>query len=371
MSAPRRPRPTEVDDLHELSRACFGFGGRDHGTERPPGRRARPVPRNARVIVLDGKPVSHIAVVYNHLWIEGARVKVASFGGVCTHPDYRGRGLATELMNYCLRGIDARGAALLIISGERGLYRRAHAVPAGPCWEVHLRPSELPASPDDITARRAGPEDWPAFARFYEAEPVRFARAARMYAHAVASESHRAVWLLEQAGRPVAYACLSHVWGLGPREPVRALSEYGGSRAALVDGLAALAAAAGLDEIRTAFPTFDTDLTYLLRRRGVELKQGTIPSHTFRIVNLPRLMRLLKAYLEARLTQGEARGLRAEQEGERCRLQLGEEEAELDLSRAGKLLLGGPGAPRVGGALGNALARIAPIPLPLPGLNYA
>ena len=150
----------------------------------------------------------------------------------------------------------------------------------------------------------------------------------------------------------------------------RAISEYAGSRGTLADGLPALAAAAGLSEIRMAFPTFDENLAYLLRRRGVALKQGTVPAHTFRVVNLPGLFRMLKPYLQARLTEEERRALQVAQEGETCRFRLGDEELALDLSQTGALLFGGPGAPAVGGRLGEVLAHHA-IPLPLPGLNYA
>jgi hypothetical protein len=42
----------------------------------------------------------------------------------------------------------------------------------------------------------------------------------------------------------------------------------------------------------------------------------------------------------------------------------------MDLSHAASFILGGPGAPKVRGGLGDVLSLIFPIPLPMPGLNY-
>src|SRR5574340_663887 len=116
MDIPRPARAEEVDDLHTLGALCFGYEPRP---PRPKGVRPK-APRGARVIALDGKPVSVIYMTYNHLSLQGAKVKVVSFGGVGTHPEYRGRGLATRLLNACIEEAVAAKATLLIISRGRG-----------------------------------------------------------------------------------------------------------------------------------------------------------------------------------------------------------------------------------------------------------
>jgi predicted N-acetyltransferase YhbS len=362
MEQPRPPRPEEMEELHRLSATCFGFEFREGR-----GRRSRRVPAGTRVIVADGKPVSHIRMVYNHLSIYGAKVKVVSFGGVCTHPEYRKQGLATRLMEACIEEATAAGATLLIISGARGLYRRAHAVPCGPVWETVLRPGRTRAGAP--AARRAAPEDWNELARLHQAEPVRFVRTAAWYAAAL-SHRHRSLWLLEQAGRAVAYASLAHVWDEHHDHSVRALGEYGGSQAALLEAMDTLLAEAEVRELRVAIPQYDEEFAYLCRSRGLTLTPGTIPDHTIRLLSLPGLLRSLRPYAVARATGAELCALSFAQTEEACRLTLGAASQEMDLTRAGALVFGGPGAPKVRGELGAVLARLFPVPVPLPGLNY-
>jgi predicted N-acetyltransferase YhbS len=368
MEKARAPRPDEMDDVDRLCAVCFGFHHEPSHAHRR--RRAGRVPKETRIIVADGKPVSHVRIVYNHLSVHGAKVKVASFGGVCTHPDYRGRGIATELLDACVRDAAEAKAAVGIISGRRGLYRRAHAVPAGPVWEANVRAGTRSRKRSAVSVRQAGPDDWSALARLHQAEPVRFVRTARFYQQVASHRHHRGVWLVEHQGRPAAYLCLSRIWGTPRGHPVRALAEYAGARAALVDAFAPLCREAGLSEIRMAFPQFDEELAYLLGNRGLDLTPGTIPDHTFRLLNLPRLMQAMRPHVLARLSGAEARGLRWEQSEETCRFTFGGESKEVGLSQAGAIVLGGGRGPRVGGELGMVMSRVFPVPMPMPGLNY-
>jgi predicted N-acetyltransferase YhbS len=369
MYEPRPPRPDEVDDLEELSALCFGFGRRPRERERL--RRRRRVPKAARIIALDGKPVSHIAVFYNTILVQGARVKTASFGGVCTHPEYRKRGIASELLDACFREAYQAGATLVLISGARGLYRRAQADPAGPVWQAVVEASAVPPAPAAITVRRAVAEDWPALATMHLAEPVRFVRSAAFYEAMVSHGWHRSIWIIEHESRPVAYVSLTRDWDVPHGVQSRLLGEYAGARAALLDALAPLFAAAELGRLKLAFPHFDRELAYLCRQRGMELASRTIPSHTIRLLNLPALMKALRPYLLARLSPAEVRGLTVAQDEAGCHFRLGEEAADLDPARATALVLGGREKPRLDGNLGAVLDRIFPVPVPLPGANYA
>jgi len=368
MHKARLPRPDEIEDLNQLTAICFGF---HPGPSRArTGGRSPRVPKGARIVVADGKPVSHLRIAYNYLSVQGARVKVASFGGVCTHPDYRGRGIATQLLESCVRETVEAKALLLFISGMRGLYRRAHAVPAGPVWRVSVRPGCPGTVPGAVSVRGAGAEDWRSVALLHQAERVRFVRGASFYARVVSRGSHRGIWLVEHEGRPLAYLCLSRIWGLPRDKPVRALAEYAGSRVALLEGLAALLPAAGLSEVQASFPQFDEELTYLCRQHGLGLTPDTIPGHTIRLLNLPGLMKALRPYVLSRLSGAEARGLRFGQNEEGCRFGFGTETSEASPAHAAAIVLGGHRAPRVAGELGAILSRLFPIPVPLPGLNY-
>ncbi len=317
-----------------------------------------------------GKPVSHIKVVYNHLLIHGARVKVASIGGVCTHPEFRGRGAATALLDRCMAEATEAGATVLIISGGRGLYRRAQAVDAGRTFRARISPDSIGRADGACTIRPATPDDWGVVARLYQQEPVRFVRSADFVASVVSHRHHGRLWIVEStAGDVLAYVTLGRDWGERHDAPRRLVGEYAGSRAALVQALPAIIEASELELITFDFPADDRELAYLFAREGVGMKPSTIKDHTMRLLNLPELMRRLKPYTEARLARSDARKLSFRQ-GEECVFGCGSEEARFDVGRATALVLGGPEASRVGGELGRLLSSIYPIPLPLPGMNY-
>jgi hypothetical protein len=148
------------------------------------------------------------------------------------------------------------------------------------------------------------------------------------------------------------------------------VTEYAGSRTALLEGLPSLFEASGFERITLRAPAWDGELAYLVDRAGLAVKPTTLPEHTIRLLDLPRLMRRLRSYTAERLSRADARGLTFEQEGSRCTFGFGDETLELDLRQAGALVLGGPEAPRVEGELGRVLASLFPLPFPLPGLNY-
>jgi len=362
---PRLATAAERDDLGELMARCFG------GAVRPRARRQRwrPDLRGAWVIARGGKPVSHIKLVYNHLLIYGCRVKVASIGGVCTHPDVRGQGIATELLDHCISEARSAGAALMIISGGRGLYRRAQAVNAGATLRADIVPGSVQRAGGGCWARPAAPEDWPAFARLYQQEPVRFVRSADFFAGGLARRRHGGAWIVGSAEREQAYLLLARDWSVGHDDPQRIVGEYAGSRAALVEVLPLILEQSGLKLISFDFPAHDRELAYLLTRQGIELARKTIRDHTIRLLDLPTLMRRLRPYVMARLGRNEARQLSFEQ-GDGCVFGYGPEEVVLDLARSAALVLGGPRPPRVRGELGRMLGSVFPMPLPLPGMNY-
>ncbi len=364
---PRLVRREELADLDDLAAVSFG------GVVRPRrGRRNRGWERRSGswVIARDGKLVSHIRVVYNVLSLRGCRLKIASIGGVCTHPDYRGQGIATTLLDHCVEVAADAGASLLLISGERGLYRRAMAVDAAPTYEAEVRPNLVCAAAPAPRARRAAPEDWASCARLYQAEPVRFVRSAGFFSRAFSWRAARGAWIIEWAGEVAAYLLLSRPWGTPADHPHRLVTEYAGSRTALLEGLPSLFDASGFERITLRAPAWDRELAYLLDRARLVRKSTTLPEHTIRLLDLPRLMRRLRPYAAERLSRGEVRALTFEQEGLRCTIAFGGETLELDLGRAAALVLGGPGARPVEGELGRLLASLFPVPFPLPGLNY-
>ena len=366
---PRLATPAESDQLGELMSRSFGF--HQHREARPQRRRPRHRHgvRGSWVLERDGKLVSHIKLVYNHLSIFGCRLKISSIGGVGTDPDYRGQGLATTLLEHCLNEATRAGAALMLISGQRGLYRRASAVNAGGTFEVTVEPGSIRAE-GEHSVRPVQSEDWLACARLYQAEPVRFIRSADFFRRSLTTGWHREAWVVESRGGMVAYIRLGRGWGREHDRPWRNVVEYAGARAALVGALPSMLKAGGIGQLDFCFPRHDQELAYIFASEGLERKATTIADHTIRLLHLPTLMRSLRPYLRARLAPAEARQLAFGQEEETCVFGYGDDRISLDLGQSARLCLGGRGAVSVSGELGRVLASLFPVPLPLPGMNY-
>ncbi|MDQ0088085.1 putative N-acetyltransferase YhbS [Paenibacillus anaericanus] len=76
------------------------------------------------------------------LIINSGSVNLSAFsiGAVCTHPEYRGQGIASRLLSLCLQHAKDAGASLLFISGDKSLYLRAGSVYFGKSTQFILDP---------------------------------------------------------------------------------------------------------------------------------------------------------------------------------------------------------------------------------------
>lgn len=93
-----------------------------------------------------GRLVSFMGLVPFTLRMGPARLRVFSMGSVCTDPEFRGRQLASRLLERCKAHAAAAGASLLFVSGDRSLYTRNECYPFG-----HVKRYTLdPAAADSI-----------------------------------------------------------------------------------------------------------------------------------------------------------------------------------------------------------------------------
>lgn len=371
MPTPRQPRKDEAAALAELIDSVFGLSKLYSREDMVATLRRPSTRRNTLVISENGRPVSHIRTAYADVLAYGCRFRVASIGSVSTHPDYRGRGYAGEVLEESLRRMEAKGAKVLIVSGDRSLYRRAHCVTAGRIFEVALGRGDVGRRSPDIAVRRVSADDWAPLASLHQTESVRFARPMGFMSDLPFwwDCNRPEIWMIETDGRPAAYVMLAIPWGSDRREATREVHEYAGSRTALLDVLPAIFDAGRLDEIRMRALGHDLQLIHLLRQRGLELTERPLGG-THRVIDLPGLMAKLRPYLRERLEGRDMRRLSFEQQGDRCAIAYGEQRHELSLSEAVPLVLGGPGAPQLSGELARVLPTIFPIPFPQPGFNY-
>jgi len=380
LDGPRLVRRQELAASERLAALCFpGAAGVMEGirTYTPPRR------GGIQVLCHQGVPVSQIGVYHSRVSVYGSHLRVASIGSVCTHPDYRGRGLATHLLDYCTRQLTAEGARLMLISGMRGLYTRAGCVTAQEFEYIVLKSDDLRTRISRINGLRVRPAteaDAPLCARLYQMEAVHFVRRVEEFvAHFQRPEefSKAKDWIIEVAGRPVAYLFTGIPWEYQRDKDagVREVVEHAGSRVALVGALAGVMARLNLRELRLLVPWQDVDFLQLLREQGATGEHIPLIGHTMRIVDFPGLMSDLRPYVRARLTARQRRGLRFEQEGDRYSIARGRERLELDGKGMTRLVAGAPAevapdVPVAPGALGEIIPALFPLPSFLPGLNY-
>ena len=126
---------------------------------------------NLRVFVDKGKVVSLVGMLPRELNIYGHKVYVGLIGSVGTYPEYRGKGLATKLLNDTEARAMKNGISLFYISGGRNLYKRFGAVNAGVFYTATI--SEKKENPE---VRKATVGDVAKICEIHSRKPVKFMR---------------------------------------------------------------------------------------------------------------------------------------------------------------------------------------------------
>ncbi|MBI3948111.1 MAG: GNAT family N-acetyltransferase [Armatimonadetes bacterium] len=114
-------------------------------------------PEQSRVLFLDGRMVSSVTCFARPSYVAGRTVNAMCIGSVCTHPDYRGRGLARQTLAEAAEWMVSQGALWSFLYGLEAIY-------GGSGWR-HLASWAVTADvrlPEDpgqgITARPADPD---------------------------------------------------------------------------------------------------------------------------------------------------------------------------------------------------------------------
>lgn len=367
-------RPNDLTELVALANRVFRASGEGNMEREYPLLMTTENAENLRVARTTGETksqiVSHVGICLRDVSLLGARIRVASIGAVCTDPDHRGSGLASQLMADAQEHAIARGASLMLISGGRGLYRRLGYIPAG-SFSQHRFPA-VPASPDaSVTAALLQPADLSAIIAMYQCEPVRFRRPLEdwrklLYAGMLMNQPSD-LWVVRSGKRVVAYAGVQR-----PRQTdqwVRAL-EIGGSRARLAEVAPAIAAHYQAPGMEITAPA--ADLTSgASEALGAETGRASFAG-TVGIIDPTSFLRAIRPLLLERSDNS----LELEPHNEGAILRAGGNEVELaTMAHLTALVFGSelefqaalPDAAPVKFAL---LGGILPLPLPWYGYNY-
>ena len=123
VDGPRFMKPEEFEETMQLMRSCFGGLRNNPDRPLPYWADASDSSRHA-VIAVDGNIVSHVVCAPADFTAGPTVVTARGIAGVATHPDHRGNGYMSQLMNFWLEQAAASDIPLLELEGDRQRYLR-------------------------------------------------------------------------------------------------------------------------------------------------------------------------------------------------------------------------------------------------------
>jgi hypothetical protein len=240
--------------------------------------------------------------------IHGHRLRMGYIGGVCTHPDHRGKGLAGTVLAAQLRQFHEDGVDLVYISGGRGLYLRAGASHAAIETQFTVEWGALPVKVP-VQLVRAGLGEVYVLVTISQREGVRFVRLRNDWETVIEKEHCGgrpcAFYLVKLGGVAVAYLLVSH----SPADSVAHILEFAGDRNCILSALGVLGEDLGREtRIEVSVPHGDLlhDLFGALAFRGMLVEtEGTMM-----VVDVGRVMHKLMPLFRERLPAWPAGDLR-------------------------------------------------------------
>ncbi len=224
---------------------------------------------NLRVIVADApdtndaRVIAHAGFVIRDALVFRRRIRVVCVGAIFTTPAERGKGLATRVLLDALRR-GRPGADLVMVSGDRDLYRRQGMEPTPPLARFRLPENARRAVGLEVRDITAG--DLDSVATLYDAEDVHFVRPPddwqRLWGAGILVDAPATFSVVLRAGKTVAYVASQRAGrrANGTVRPRRIL-EFAGDRAAIADAAPLLG-----DELLV--PGYDSSLIALCENKG-------------------------------------------------------------------------------------------------------
>jgi len=348
---------------------------------------------NLDIVLEDGRSISRVGMKEREVIIYGCKTKVGCVGGVATKPEYREKGLATRLMIHSIQRLNDDQGDIMLVSGDRDLYRRQGCVGAA---KFHrFRVTQMDAEKLNDSSIQLLPykkERLLDVVNIYQKEPVRFCRTLEEFRVSLERRTPAPFWtktdvlILQDDGQPLGYVITQEPRDEGRgKGRVRGIAEYAGVRKTVADSIKPLFARYSMEELIFFVPEYDVEFLHTLKQRGIQGDKGNLRGHTFRIVNLPRLMDRFTTYIEERVGRNRAAALRFAQEGDRFSISYKQDHLELDGETLVSLILGThdeaekkvissaqrmqAGMRTLPEEMAELLQALFPLPFPWPGLN--
>lgn len=328
----------------------------------------------------NGKIVAFAGLVPQFIRTGNACLPVMSLGAVCTHPDARGRGYASRLMEQIRTHAERAGAVLLLVSGDRSMYLKMGCASFGAVTKYSLVESGLESlehRPVHTVSniREWEATDWLHLQEAAAARPVRYEQSVTDMAILVHAQAYAGCALMEHkvvvSGRPdgTIDAFLVLTVPDGRRTPLvmpRAI-EWAGEASAVGSLLAYAMRNYSLPQLDVIVPWQEENLHKALAMfpKAEEKNAGTVLIlDSVRLLNQLRASREDVEPLQAK-AQSDGDFVLEWADGKRVRLTLPQWTA----------LLFDPGyierTPFLAESVGNRLSGMFPVPLPYTsGLNF-
>jgi len=381
INGPRGARAEEIPAIAELANSVFRPNSDASMSDEYPLLYAPENAPNLRIFADGDAPVSLVGMLMHDVWLAGTRHRACLIGSVCTHPDYRGQGLATRLLEDARQRALADGCDLFLISGGRGLYRRQGFVEVGGYRKVTVTPDRLPAD-GGLRLRPWTEADLPFLVRLHAAEPVRFTRTPQEFLtllrtdRVVNAEAETQVICPKRAA-PLAYVVYRVPGARGLKADELSVEEMAGSRWAVAQALRGLFAEKAVRRIHVEHLDCDVEMAAVACTLGWPAEPhgfagtvGVIDPMRFWEACAPLFAELLGPETFSRLSLTDGRGLEISYGDEHVRLDGMDAFTELVFlpeHRRGEMDLGlGDGS-----ELAGILDALFPLPLVSYGLNYA
>lgn len=202
-------RPVRVNELEAWYRHCQEvFNDAEQGHFQKHFENDPEADASLIFVAMDGEEiVSTVRLFKRRVWIQGRAVSMGGIGEVSTKPAYRGRGLASRLLEMAIDAMSAQDMPVSILFGDEPLYEKA-GWRFCPISGILSEISALPDLPENAAIRPFMPEDLPYLMGIYDLY------AGRLHGAVIRSEAYWHRWVLPQwrpptilvyEGRPAAY----------------------------------------------------------------------------------------------------------------------------------------------------------------------
>ncbi|WP_274363044.1 GNAT family N-acetyltransferase [Paenibacillus thermotolerans] len=323
----------------------------------------------------DGRLISFMGLVPWEIAVGKATLRVFSLGSVCTHPDARGRGVASLVLQNIYEFIKEAGGSLLFVSGGRTLYTRTGCAFFGRVRRFALykdsvshiaRMGSGDASPVEI--REMVPADVYDLKDIASARPVRYEFGVNELSALIKAEAHAScikmkhrVLVAQRSGRTVGFAVIAV-----PRDGGKSglLIEQAGDADAVAQLLGAAVERFAMNGLSIPVAWHETELCSLLEGlpSSEEGHLGTV-----RIMDADALVAQLRPWLAER-NAALAERLRIEERGDGMwAVHAGGETLEVTKEGLVALLFDNANAAQGAKPEAGALSGLFPVPLPYPG----